>query len=374
MLSRLLSFNFASFKSHKHFILFNLLLIPMSRKKLFSLIVFGLLSAHAVFSQSTATFTNPLLPTGPDPWVIHKDGFYYYCHTTGKNITLWKTKNLAELSKTEGHVVWTPPATGNYSKELWAPELHFLNGKWYVYVAADDGKNDNHRMWVLENPDAEPTTTNWTLKGQITDPTNRWAIDMSIFELNKQLYGIWSGWEGAENVSQNIYIAKLKNPWTIEGTRTKIASPEYSWEKMGSGNTLPVVNEGPQFLRQSGNSKKVFIVFSASGCWTDNYTLGLLEADAKADLMKASSWKKSTEPIFKGNPEGKAFAPGHNSFFQSPDGKEHWIIYHANPEANQGCGNKRSPRMQPFTWNANGTPNLGAPVALGQEIRQPSGQ
>ncbi|GAB3512474.1 glycoside hydrolase family 43 protein [Emticicia fontis] len=320
-----------------------------------------------------STFKNPLLPTGPDPWVIYKDGFYYYCNSTGKNITLRKTKNMAELSQTQGVVVWTPPANGNYSKELWAPELHFLNGKWYVYVAADDGKNENHRMWVLENPDADPTTTNWTFKGQITDPTNRWAIDMSIFELNKQLYAIWSGWEGAENVSQNIYIAKLKNPWTIEGTRTKISTPEHSWEKMGSG-PLPVVNEGPQFLRQSDKSKKIFIVFSASGCWTDHYTLGLLEADAKADLMKASSWKKSPEPVFKANPEGHAFAPGHNSFFKSPDGKEDWIIYHANPEAGQGCGNNRSPRMQPITWHSDGTPNLGRPIALDNEIRQPSGQ
>jgi GH43 family beta-xylosidase len=345
----------------------------MSKNRFFSLFYIGLFSISLCICQAQTTFKNPLLPTGPDPWVIRKDGFYYYCNSTGRNVTLRKTKNLAELSKTEAQVVWTPPATGNYSKELWAPELHFLSSKWYIYVAADDGKNDNHRMWVLENPDADPTTTNWTFKGQITDPTNRWAIDMSIFEVNKQLYAIWSGWEGAENVSQNIYIAKLKNPWTIEGERTKISTPEHIWEKMGSG-TLPVVNEGPQFLRQSDDSKKVFIVFSASGCWTDHYTLGLLEADAKADLMQASSWKKTPEPIFKGNPEGKAFAPGHNSFFKSPDGKEHWIIYHANPEAGQGCGNHRSPRMQPFTWNADGTPNLGSPIALDKEIRQPSGQ
>lgn len=320
------------------------------------------------------TFRNPLLLTGPDPWVIQKDGIYYYCHTTGKNITLRKTKNLADLSETQGKIVWTPPAAGEYSKELWAPELHFLNGKWYVYVAADDGNNHNHRMWVLENPDADPTTTNWTLKGKITDPTNRWAIDMSIFEVNKQLYAIWSGWEGAENISQNIYIAKLKNPWTIEGERTRISSPQYDWEKVGSGNTLPVVNEGPQFLRESDNSKKLFIVFSASGCWTDNYSLGLLEADAKSDLTEASSWKKAAQPVFKGNHEGHAYSPGHNSFFKSPDNKEHWIIYHANPEPDQGCGNNRSPRMQPFEWQADGTPFFGKPVPLGKAISLPSGQ
>ncbi|WP_337044114.1 glycoside hydrolase family 43 protein [Emticicia sp. 17c] len=320
------------------------------------------------------TFRNPLLPTGPDPWVIQKNGYYYYCNTTGVNITLWKTKNLADLASAEKHVVWTPPAGEVYSRELWAPELHFLQGKWYIYVAADDGKNDNHRVWVLENSDAEPTTSNWTLKGKITDPTDRWAIDMSVFEMNKKLYVVWSGWDGAENVSQNIYIAQLKNPWTIEGARTKIASPVYDWEKVGASNSLPVVNEGPQFLRQSPKSKKVFIVFSASGCWADGYKLGLLEARADADLMQASSWKKFPEPVFVANPDGEAFAPGHNSFFQSPDGKEHWIIYHANPKPNQGCGKFRSPRMQPFTWKADGTPDFGKPIALQQEINLPSGQ
>jgi GH43 family beta-xylosidase len=277
------------------------------------------------------------------------------------------------LSKIKGSIAWTPPDTGKYANNLWAPELHFLENKWYVYIAADDGKNDNHRVWVLENPDSDPTTNHWTMKGKITDSTDRWAIDMSVFEVNKQLYAIWSGWEGTENVSQNIYIAKLKNPWTIEGKRVKIASPQYKWEKAGSENHLPVVNEGPQFLRRSSNSTKIFIVFSASGCWTDNYMLGLLEADANADLIQPSSWKKAAEPIFKGNHEGKAFAPGHNSFFLSPDGKEHWIIYHANPEAGQGCANYRSPRMQPFTWNTDGTPNLGTPISLENEINQPSG-
>ena len=34
---------------------------------------------------------------------------------------------------------------------VWAPELHFINGKWYIYFAADNGDNKNHRMHVLES-------------------------------------------------------------------------------------------------------------------------------------------------------------------------------------------------------------------------------
>ena len=110
---------------------------------------------------------------------------------------------------------------------------------------------------------------------------------------------------------------------------------------------------------------KLFIVYSASGCWTDFYALGVLTASADGDLMDAASWKKSAQPVFKQSLENKVFAPGHNSFFKSPDGKEDWILYHANSEPGQGCGKHRSPRAQKFTWNADGTPFFGEPVKEG---------
>jgi len=70
--------------------------------------------------------------------------------------------------------------------------------------------------------------------------------------------------------------------------------------------------------------------------------------------------------------ENKVFAPGHNSFFKSPDGKEDWILYHANSEPGQGCGKHRSPRAQKFTWNADGTPHFGEPVKEGMVLAVPS--
>ncbi|RZK15285.1 MAG: glycosyl hydrolase family 43, partial [Hymenobacter sp.] len=107
-------------------------------------------------AAAPATFTNPLLPSGADPWTIYHDGYYYYTHTTGGNLTLWKTKSLAELKTAEKKVVWTPPATGPNSREIWAPELHYLQGKWYIYYSADAGTNQTHRVWVLENSSPNP--------------------------------------------------------------------------------------------------------------------------------------------------------------------------------------------------------------------------
>lgn len=321
------------------------------------------------------TFTNPLLPSGADPWSIYKDGYYYYTNTLGNRIDVWKTKDLSDLNQAERKTIWTPPVNTMYSKEIWAPEIHYIQGKWYVYFAADDGKNENHRMYVLENSSSEPLSGEWTFKGKIADKTDTWAIDGSVFKHKKQLYMVWSGWEGDVNGRQDIYIAKLKNPWTIDGSRVKISSPKYEWERYGDipddPNNPPHVdvNEGPQFL---SHKDKVFIIYSASGCWTDNYTLGMLSASASEDLLDAGSWEKHTNPVFKQSPENDVFAPGHNSFFKSPDGKEDWILYHANDNPGQGCGKHRSPRAQKFTWNSEGIPVFGEPVMTGKAIPIPS--
>jgi len=113
-------------------------------------------SVETTGPASANTFTNPLLPTGPDPWITYRAGYYYYMNTTGENLTVWKTRIPVDLRNAEKKVVWTPPATGPYSHEIWAPEIHFLQNKWYIYFAADAGNNRTHRIWVIENSSPDP--------------------------------------------------------------------------------------------------------------------------------------------------------------------------------------------------------------------------
>jgi len=90
-------------------------------------------------------------------------------------------------------------------------------------------------------------------------------------------------------------------------------------------------------------------VFSASGCWTDFYTLGVFEASLSANRFDANSWTKINHPFLSTDSNSVAFGPGHNGFFKWPDGHEDRIIYYANPAPGEGCGNCRSPRIQRFT-------------------------
>src|ERR1700712_606427 len=110
------------------------------------------LPAHtqAQTAPPAATFHNPLLPSGPDPWVVADGGYYYFMATTG-NLTIRRTRDLANLATAEVKVVWTPPADDPYSQQIWAPELHKIGGKWYIYFAADKGDNESHRIFVVEN-------------------------------------------------------------------------------------------------------------------------------------------------------------------------------------------------------------------------------
>lgn len=320
-----------------------------------------------------ATFTNPLLPSGPDPYSFYKDGYYYYTHTMGDRLELWKTKDITDLRHAEHKTIFMPPPGTEYSKDLWAPEVLFLEGKWYAYFAADGGHNKSHRLYVLENASPDPMTGEWTFKGKITDASDKWAIDGDVFRYKGQLYLLWSGWEGDVNGQQNIYIAKMKNPWEIEGERVLISSPDHGWEQIGDlkGETPPHinVNEGPQALIHGDD---LFVIYSASACWTDNYALGLLRFTGGSDVLDPKAWKKSSAPVFQQSKENQVYAPGHNSFFLSPDGKESWLLYHANSKPGQGCGRERSPRAQPFTWGADGSPVFGEPISEGKAILKPS--
>jgi GH43 family beta-xylosidase len=312
----------------------------------------------------SVTFTNPLLPSGADPWVIYHNGYYYYTNTLGNRLALWKTKDLSTLKEVAPKTVWTPPATGPNSTSIWAPELHYLNNKWYIYYTATDKANKgdaNRYVFVLENAAADPLEGTWVDKGKVN--TEYSGLDGSVFEHRGIRYFMYSAYVGPQSV---LVIAKMKSPWTLEGKQVIIATPTQPWEKFGGREIL----EGPEFL--AGKKDEVFIVYSASACWADEYSLGMLAAKSTSDLLDPQQWTKLPTPVFRQSPENNVFATGHNGFIVSPDGKEDWILYHANTGAGQGCDHRRSPRLQRFSWKEDGRPDFGVPVKIDSVLTAPA--
>ncbi len=310
-----------------------------------------------------ASYTNPLLPSGPDPWILQSGGQYYYTHTLGDRIALWRTAHVGKLADVDPVVVWTPPKTGANAHSIWAPELHRLGGKWFLYYSATASgfTDDAHRaVFVLENAGPDPLRGTWIDRGRVN--TAHAGIDGTVFAHGGKRYFVYSPYIGPDSA---LAIAEMENPWTLKGEEVVIARPDQSWERQGGRQIV----EGPEFL--AGPKGDLFLTYSASACWSDDYALGLLHAPAGADPLDASAWTKSPQPVL-GRANG-VYATGHNGFFRSPDGRESWIIYHANPGPDMGCTPTRAPHIQRFDWNDKGWPVFGEPMAAGTPMPVPSG-
>lgn len=320
---------------------------------------------------SGRTFVNPRYE-GADPFVYkHTDGIYYFCQSEGdRGIAVWKSDRLTD--KGVKRVVWTPPESGWNTDEIWAPELHYLNGRWYIYYAADSGENKDHRMGVLESVTDDPQGA-YVDKGMLytgdeveTGANNRWAIDGTPLQMRDRLYHVWSGWEGTED-EQWLYIAEMENPWTIKTNRVKLAeNDDFVWERVSESFDERGLNEGPQILRHNG---VVYIIYSVSGSWQPSYKLAQLSIPEGADPMEPSNWIKHETPVFTGTDE--VHGVGHASFTTSPDDIEEWIVYHTKIDTRPGW--RRVVHMQPFTWGRGG-PDFGRPVPAGVPLPVPSGE
>ncbi|AUX44322.1 alpha-N-arabinofuranosidase [Sorangium cellulosum] len=315
-----------------------------------------------------ATFQNPLnRDQGSDPWLLYHEGNYYLSATTWSDVlTMRRSPTIEGLKTAPAVTVWTGDDPSRCCN-MWAPEFHLLDGpngkRWYFYyTAGPSGPNTDHqRMHVLESAGTDPMGP-YTYKARLyVREADHWAIDGSVMQLDGRLYYLFSQW----TTDQNIYIAAMSNPWTLTGQRVLLSSPTHAWERQ-AGN----VNEGPVALQRGG---KTFIVYSASACWGPDYKLGMLTYGG-GDPLRTSSWIKSAEPVFQRSDEYFVYGPAHNGFFTSPDGTEHWIVYHANDSARGGCDTQRTTRAQKFTWNDDGTPNFGVPVATDVDIPVPSGE
>jgi GH43 family beta-xylosidase len=314
------------------------------------------------------TFTNPLKVRGPDPWLQYYDGFYYLATTTWNNtITMRKSRTLGGLASAADTLLFTLTRP-NGAGTMWAPEFHLLDGpsgrRWYFYYTAGREPFDlgTQRIHVLESAGLDPMGP-YSFKADLLDPTsdNTWELDPGILQLNGSLYLLGTFYNG----SQPMFIRPLSNPWTASGSRRILSTPTFGWETVGGA-----VNEGGEVLQRNG---RTFIVYSASHCSTPDYKLGMLTYNG-GDPLLSSSWTKSPNPVFQRSNANGVYGPGHNGFFKSPDGTEDWIVYHANSSAGGGCDMNRSTRAQKFTWNADGTPNFGTPVALNTPVQVPSGE
>lgn len=350
----------------------------------------GVNPVELIVTQSELTFTNPIAAI-PDPWIVRYGDYYYVCKAQGNGINVSRSDKLSVISATKN--IWSAPYDNGGNRvwnptNVWAPELHHVDGRWYIYYAAGRPHSETNsyayqRSGVLRAKTDDPMGE-WEDLGMLytgdayqpgivpTAENTGYAIDLGVFHLNGKLYAIWSG-NPPGSGDQWLYIAPMANPYTISASRTAISKPDKTWE-LYTGK----VNEGPAFLKNKEKGK-FFVIYSCNGSWTKQYRLASLQlGDTLSDPLNASNWKKSASDVFFRCDDTSTVdgvnGVGHCSFTTSPDGTEDWIVYHVKNRNDNTWSSGRSTFIQKFTWKTDGTPDFGTPVGWGEAVALPSGE
>ena len=319
------------------------------------------LSTAIVGAAESALWPTPLIQQRADPWIWrHGDGAYYFMGTVPEydRLELRRSRSIEGLGVAPPKTIWRKHATGPMGSHIWAPEIHFIDGSWYVYFAAGDAaKVWDIRIYVLQNTAMDPLTGMWIEKGQLNTGWESFALDATTFEHRGQRYLVWAQHDPKVMGNTNLYLSRMASPTTLVGPAVLLSRPEYPWEQVRYA-----VNEGPAVIHRHG---RLFLTYSAAGTGAE-YCLGLLSASEDSDLLAPASWSKSPTPVFVQNETQGIFGPGHNSFTTSPDGRTDLLVYHARSYRDIVGDPLQDPnrhtRVQTITWRADGTPDFGVPV------------
>ncbi|KAK3899226.1 glycosyl hydrolase [Staphylotrichum tortipilum] len=316
-------------------------------------------------ASPAVSYVNPLIPQRADPHISKQsDGYYYFTATVPEydRIILRRAQTIQALASAPETTIWRRKASGVGSGQVWAPELHAIDGKWYIYVALGVSGQWKIRASVLEGTGTNPLTASWTEKGVIKTNWDTFSLDATTFVANGTRYLVWAQQEPSRSdENSSLLIAALQNPWTLRLPAVAISRPTLAWERVGYK-----VNEGPAVLQRNG---ALFLTYSASA--TDaNYCMGLLTASLNSDLLNPASWTKSPTPILTSNAATSQFGPGHNSFVVAEDGQTDLLVYHdrgyRDIKGDPLNDPNRRTRVQKLYWGADGKPEFGVPVADGE--------
>lgn len=273
-------------------------------------------------------WNTPFIAQRADPYVLNQGGKWYFTASMPEydRIALRAADSLEGLRDAAETVVWRAHESGDMSQHIWAPELHFLDGRWYIYFAASR-KDDIWalRPWVLRCEGDDPVVGPWVECGMLKRADGDefsftdFSLDMTVFEHNQRRYCVWAEKVSVGRKISNLYIAEMADPLTLKTPQMLLTSPSYAWERHGFW-----VNEGPTFIAHEG---RVYIAYSASDTGPA-YCMGLLWADGEADLMDISAWHKLNRPVCTTDAARGLYGPGHNTFFTDGDGAV-YTAYHA---------------------------------------------
>ena len=287
-------------------------------KKLIALIAILAVLCSALYADyGVSKFTNPICKAA-DPCIVkNPEGpGYYYVYSTDKAIYSEFALSPADFRFDCKNVIFRADHDSDCRLNIWAPELHRIDGKWYIYFCAWGTDETGRRLFVISGDDPmKPFGDRKRIGGNTGDIH---GIDETVFEYKGKLYTAYSSNDGWSPV-QRILFAEMESPTAMKNDKwVPISKPEYDWEQFGRP-----VNEGPVALKRNG---RLYIIYSCSAADTDSYRLGVLEFTG-GNIMDPANWKKHPKSILTGM--GEIQGTGHCTFTEDADG-ETWCVFHCN--------------------------------------------
>lgn len=307
-------------------------------------------------------FNEPWILQRADPYVYrHTDGAYYFTASVPAydGIVLRRSDTLAGLADAPEVEIWHKHQKGIMSVHIWAPELHYLDGKWYVYYSGGDIDDIwEIRPYVLECQGQDPLSDPWVEKGKMKRAAGdvfsfeAFSLDATVFENRGKHYYVWAEKVNVYPQISNLYISEMETPCRLKTPQVMLTTPDYDWERVGFW-----VDEGPAVIHSRG---KIYLTYSASETGPD-YCMGMLTADEDSDLLDPRSWTKERYPVLKSDPARNIYGPGHNSFTVDEDGNP-IMVYHARIEEKIIGNPLYNPNRHAMLMRLKFDPQTGRPI------------
>ena len=294
-------------------------------------------------------YANPFIEERADPYImLGPDGYYYFTasypmksHSDPEGydrVILRRARKIEELPKSEEITIWKANDTTLTHRFIWAPELHFIDGRWYIFYA---GSEDKENEWsfdchVLVCDGHDPYTDKWREKGKFQKREEDdfsftgFSLDMTYFEDGDRSYVIWA--QHSRQKISCLYLGEVdrREPWRLISMPMLLTEPEYEWEKVRYA-----VNEGPAVVKHHGN---IIVCFSASGTGPE-YCVGAILASEGSNLLCRESWTKQKNPLITSGDLKDEYGPGHNSFTKDAEGNDIFVYHARSRECFEGrCG------------------------------------
>ena len=306
-------------------------------------------------------FKFPIAYNRADPCMAMWKGKYYFISTNDADhehtIYIREADSIPELVTAEDHLILDAYTYEHVGNLLWAPELHVVEGRLYIFHACTPGEffcEESHVMALKEggNPVnkedwSEPKRVVKADGSDICKQGEVITLDMTCFKWEGEYYAVWSQRQFLpKDLGAWLYIAKLNKdePWKLASEPVVLSKPDYGW-----ANNHTFVDEGPFAIIKDD---MLILTFSSAAVDT-SYVVGMLTVEKGKDILVRENWRKSNAPILTSRSVEGEFGTGHNAYVIDEYG-DMWNTYHARP----GVDGPRSSGVRRVHFDIDGLPRL----------------